>query len=1166
MYLKKIEFNGFKSFAEKTELVIPPGVTAIVGPNGCGKTNVVDAISWVLGEQSAKQLRGYKMEDVIFNGTTARQAVGMAEVSLTFDNADGTLPLDFSEVTLTRRVFRSGEGQYFINRKPCRLRDINELVLGTGLGNRSYSLVGQGRIDQVLRSRPEERRFLLEEAAGISKYRKKREEALRKLEHTQNNLLRIDDIIREVKRQLAVAERQTRQAEQYRKHRERLRELEIALGLLKLEEIRRVEQESGAEREGLESSYRGLQDRATELEEKLSRLRRDLKKEEDAFHQARSAQITGRAEIDKAGHRRELNRRQIGDIQNHVQRLIGEKEKTARDLEEGRKTAVALEGELGKLAAANREQEAELERREAELRGLVGRLDEAQRQAADYRNRLLENSRAEARLNNEYAGVEAGSKELVLRKRRLAVQIERLEEAGKEQEEEQVSASEVIEEREAEMRRLKEELKTASAAASAAAEAHRAAVARRDEQVLALKVKESRDRLLRDSETFPGEGADGIKCLLDAGEDRFPSRAGIVGLLADFIEVDSGFEALLEALLGDKERALVVEDRATAEAAATLLRDAQAGRTVLLVRSRLEPREPASAEIYRHIRFSGPMKGLETAVLGVPDPSAGAAGFRVIAPGTVERSDGSVIWAGTASSSGRIYSRSRMLEELSAEIAAATGALEQAELERSAAERDREEKDAFLRDLSIRLRDGELAQAIASRESDRLKKGLEQVRLELAGARREVEEIESDLVRLSGRKNELEAKLTKDPVRSEDGARGLKDAEAASARIGSEVREAERGITGLKIALASSREREDSLSTRLKMLKRELAGHEAALTSREEQITAGRDRVSELERENDELAGEIELRSRELEEGTAGIERLRLSVEEWERRCTDAEKEYQNVRPSLQEAQEKVGQVEVRLAEARLRRNNISQRIREAYGVELEALEVPEGDFDQDAMAGEAESIKEKMAKMTNINLAALEDKEVFDARLKLLLEQKEDLESARIHIEEAIRKINITARERLAATFDIVRNSFRDIFRQLFEGGKADLVLDNEKDILDSGLEIVAQPPGKKLQHINLLSGGERAMTTIAFIFALFKVQPSPFYLLDEIDAPLDGVNISRFVHLLKSRSGEAQFIIITHNKQTIAEADVLYGITMEESGVSKVVSVKFSPEKTEA
>ncbi|HPJ71668.1 MAG TPA: AAA family ATPase, partial [bacterium] len=315
MYLKKIEFNGFKSFAEKTELVIPPGVTAIVGPNGCGKTNVVDAISWVLGEQSAKQLRGYKMEDVIFNGTTARQAVGMAEVSLTFDNADGTLPLDFSEVTLTRRVFRSGEGQYFINRKPCRLRDINELVLGTGLGNRSYSLVGQGRIDQVLRSRPEERRFLLEEAAGISKYRKKREEALRKLEHTQNNLLRIDDIIREVKRQLAVAERQTRQAEQYRKHRERLRELEIALGLLKLEEIRRVEQESGAEREGLESSYRGLQDRATELEEKLSRLRRDLKKEEDAFHQARSAQITGRAEIDKAGHRRELNRRQIGDIQ-----------------------------------------------------------------------------------------------------------------------------------------------------------------------------------------------------------------------------------------------------------------------------------------------------------------------------------------------------------------------------------------------------------------------------------------------------------------------------------------------------------------------------------------------------------------------------------------------------------------------------------------------------------------------------------------------------------------------------------------------------------------------------------------------------------------------------------------------------------------------------------
>ena len=1165
MYLKKIEFNGFKSFAEKIELVIPPGVTAIVGPNGCGKTNVVDAISWVLGEQSAKQLRGYKMQDVIFNGAATRQPVGMAEVSLTFDNSDGTLPLDFSEVTLTRRVFRSGESQYLINRQAARLKDINELILGTGLGNRAYSLVGQGRIDQILQSRPEERRQLLEEAAGISKYRRKRQDAERKLDHTQNNLLRVEDIIREVKRQLSVAERQTRQAEKYRVLRDRLRELELTLGVLRLEAIRAQERTALEEKSGLQDGFRELHERARALEEELGRAREALREKENLYHEARSAQVTLRAEVDKARHGIQINMAQAKSLEAHAARLDGE----VAALEEHReKNLVALEEagkQLAEVSRNNRELEQGLAEREKELAAARSELERWERDMAAFRRQVLDRSREETRLNNEFAGVQAGSKELLLRRKKLEVELARLDDDQADLENDIAQARAELDRVVKDLHSRREDGEKIRGEAERNGASLQEAEAAWSELELTIREKEAQISLWQDPEAIAVDGGESLARILREAADPASGLSGILGAVPDFIEVEPGYERALDAALGDLRQALLVEDQVAAEKVIEFLGANGSGRLLLVVVSALPPAgtEKAKSELSAHLRFLGPLQG-KSGIL--PDGLAlteGAVpeGLAVNRSGVMCVPPAILVWGGKPSSEGR-YNRVQRLKKLEGELGRLRVSASSARKNRTSL---REKSVAISDSLneSVRLcQEGEVAAALAAKEVERLESALKHSSLTGTALRTEIGEIASELERLSGRRTELEARMSSGPGRGEELTGQLHLMEEETKQAAQRVRQEEKEVTELRISLASSREREDSLSGREDMLRREEEQRGRDLESRRDQARESRERAAVLTAECAEMEGKIETWQGELSRGEVETERLSREVEEQSQASAGREREYQEVRPRLEEAQGRVGEVEVRLTEARMRRDGICQRLRESYGVELEEMEVPEGEFDQEAMAEELEGIREKMSRMTNINMAALEDKEVFESRLQLLLEQKEDLAASRLHIEEAIKKINVTARERLSATYDLVRASFRDIFRQLFDGGRADLVLDGEKDILESGLEIVAQPPGKKLQHINLLSGGERAMTTIAFIFALFRVQPSPFYILDEIDAPLDGLNISRFVRLLKSRSTEAQFLIITHNKQTIAEADVLYGITMEESGVSKVVSVRFARE----
>lgn len=1160
MYLKKLELNGFKSFADKTSLSILPGVTSIVGPNGCGKTNIVDAISWVLGEQRVRLLRGTRMEDVIFNGTASRPPVGMAEVSLTFDNADGKLPVEYSEVAISRRLFRSGESEYLINARPCRLRDVQDLFLGTGLGSRSYSLIEQGRIDQILRSPPEERRMLLEEAAGISKYRAKKEEALRKLESTQNNLLRVDDIIREVKRQLAQAERQARHAEAYRLCRERLREVEIRLARLRLDGFRvRI-----AAAEGEKASWRekvaALEKEVQGVEAAVAGLRDSWRSREDSAGRLRGEVIRRQAEMENARRRREMNRERIGELARAAERFAREKEEIAQALAAARGEQETDTGVLNELSARGAELSSRWEEREAALSELRRQSEAAEKALAAARDRALEVSRLTAHAQNELLSLQTGGKDLLLRQRKLEVELEKLsaEEGELRNELHALTVS-------------GDELESSLRDSAVRAEEKKASAARREEALSrlraeaeeiggAIKEKEGRREALSARRREEAEGDAGALALLASRR----AGDGLLGRVSDFVRADPGYERAARAALGEAYSALAVETWPAALALLASARALPAGPCKLLVLSALPAADPAAnsplpSALREHLHFLPPLAGREEALLqgaelipalsalSAPTPAAA-----VTAAGESFSPPALLLWPGAAAAG------EGELERLSSEI---EGMARRSEELRSAAAAEAEslkaEKEAVEASLLL-AHQAEVKSALQKGEIERWSKNLERTILTRESTAADLAALRAETEAQVGRSRECEARAAESAGREREQASLLAEAQTALDALLPRVKAAEAETVDLKIALAACREKKDAAAARLRRLAEDIAARGELLSARESERKEGEARSAALLAENEEIERSLAEMDRLGAEGARSLRAEEEAAAAARRAHEEKEKEYHDLRPRFQELQARLSEQETRLLELKLKETGETEKIREKYSVELDAVAPAAEPIEEEVIALEAETLRKKMEGMTDVNLGALQEKESYESRYQHLTEQKKDLEGARADIEEAIKTINLTARERLRETYDKVRENFRALFAELFQGGQADLILQDSPDILDAGLEIVAQPPGKRLTHLTLLSGGERAMTTIALIFSLFMVQPSPFYILDEIDAPLDEANIGRFVILLKHLVKTSQFLIITHNKRTIREADILYGITMEESGVSKVVSVK--------
>ena len=1175
MRFKRLEIIGFKSFAVRTVLDFEPGVTAIVGPNGCGKSNVSDAIKWVLGEQSARSLRGSRMEDVIFNGTIEREPIGMAEVSLTLSDADNLLPVDYNEVTVTRQLFRSGESRYLLNRTPCRLKDISELFMNTGLGASEYSIIEQGKIDMVLNSKPEERRVIFEEAAGITKYKAKKKEALRKLESTEENLIRLDDIIREVKRQINSIKRQVSKAQRYKELYSELSEVETAVSLvdykMHIDEIERLQEESDGIRGEVDAGAAELR----RLEGSVTDLRRRNAEYEQRIGEVQGERIELQGKIDAARTSLESNRSWIEEISRSTARGTGDLEDINRRIGELEGRWRVVEGELNTISGRCDSLMEKADGYEAALRDLDEAISAGEGRMEKARGETLEMQSRMSVLSNRNGAMRARRREIALAKRRAAVETE--DAAARKGELEMKLSGE-----KAALERIREEL----GAMDRGRERVEAGMAGRGniindtrKEVLALEKELSRvcskAELVRElnSPLLIDE-------ILNADGGLI---ARVVGVISDLIEVKEGYADAVGAALSDRYADLVTDGFESSCDIARVL-DRRCIKTVGLshigeggpeheVLSKPVPAEGARAAldvVVADERVKGLIGRLLGSVLIVDDMEAalalwaGCGGVYDIATrrGDYISAGGRIVLGGPGPRGGWI---SRQLEELEGEKALLEEKLvlagkrgEEAESASSALAEEIKVIQSDLRRLEVERYSGE--RDIARFESEVIHSKEEELALSS-----QLEDLDEELRVLGENESKIEAEMDGCRREQDELERIIASSQKDVNEKGSEKEAVALRLGDVRVDLATLMGSRSNIEVSHREICTALEERKKALAARIGDVDTTKTRIKSLLSENESLVRrleELETRKADLDGEVATISSERGRI----RSLVEADDEKQRgLKERLDELRERQKNLDIRIAGLRPEAEGILQRVREEYGIILtERLhEVPAAAEGLVEKRSRIMEIKEKIKRIGPVNLGAIVEHDELSERYSFLEEQKKDLVDAKDALNKAILKINQTTRKMFSETFEAIRVNFREIYQILFGGGSADLVLLDESDILESGIDILARPPGKKLQSISLLSGGEKAMTAIALLFALFRVRPSPFCVLDEIDAPLDEANINRFVDLLAEFIRDSQFIVITHNKRTIGMADLLYGITMEESGISRVVSVKFTKEK---
>jgi chromosome segregation protein len=1170
--LSRLELVGFKSFMSPVSLQFREGITAILGPNGCGKTNIVDAVRWVLGEQSARQLRGIKMENVIFNGTTTHKPLGCAVVNLTISNEKGVFPVDYSEITITRKVYRSGVSEYFINKNPCRLKDIKELFADTGTGSHSYAVIEQEMIDFVLNDSHGERRHMFEEASGIVKYRMRREEAKRKLTLTENDLVRLDDILEELGKQVRSLRYQVGKAKRYKRMKERIRGGELILLRANLSRLlaerREVESKlsstldiSKREDDSLDSMERQveaskleLQDfekRNTELQNRRYEIRRLVQSAEEKVIQYTERRGEAERRIEKAEHETGEAEGRLAHLAERIASVNNECEEGSLSIASHEETVGRLEGELKGATERERFLKSKLlELKQTQLDFIQDQM-KVKSSLEHYESVLAEINTRTSQMREEILGLERETKE-------SAAIRDRDEEELRSQ---QKSLEEARNERSGLLARIAE-CEDGLGGAEIELSEKRTDLAR---------LKSRHDLLQRMQENLEGFTG-GARYVLKKGDSR------VRGPLAELLKVDEAYRPALEAVLGGMLDGIVVE---SIEGAVDLVRELaqqKLGKVRFFAQDMPGTGPPGPSReipgslgpLGSHVEAEGSggkvierllgevilFEDEERALRYVLDEGGGDA---VTVTGAYFCRDRGIYFSGKSADETSLLGRTEKIDEIRGSIAVLEGEVtelsvrcekdrderrimlesaEQLEHKASAISKELYEKGEVLKETERRyfsskekctlqlnaLDELETSRAEILSKLEESKLALEMKREFEGGA--EAEEIEEELEKVQRLKERLEAEITEERVDLAS-QRGDLERRREEIRGLTEMDKQFRGIIEHRTAeIVSSREEIEALTVEIE---------------------------SERERVKDLLEKESACQS-DLDENNGILEEQRAQIAE-------AEKKLKARQAERQEYISRQNEFKVALSSIETRMKDLVDRGREVHNEELghylEGTEVPLTDEEREFTAEKLERERQKLEGLGPVNLAAVEEYEEKKQRLDFLLGQKEDLLKAKDELNEAIRKINRRARKRFLETFQVVRGYFTEIFQVLFEGGEADLILSDSADPLEADVIITARPKGKRLQDISLLSGGERALTALSLLFALYKAKPSPFCIFDEVDAPLDDANIVRFIRMLEKFQAETQFIIITHNKKTMEVADSLFGITMEEKGVSRVVSV---------
>jgi chromosome segregation protein len=1165
MRIEKIELIGFKSFADKTQFSLHPGITCIVGPNGCGKSNIVDAFRWVLGEQSAKSLRGEKMEEVIFTGSLSKKQKGMAEVTLFVAGlnvaslqGNGGGPSD--TVSVTRRLYRSGESEYMINKQPCRLKDIKDVFLDTGLDFKSYSILEQGRIGAILNSKPLERRFIIEEVAGVMKYKVRKAEALSKLESSRLNLARVSDIITEVKKQINILDRLAKKAERYKK-------LQAELNAIELKMARREYQKITDSLTAINEEYGTLKEKEavtgaeiTEIENRTQTRRINLVEQEKALDAVQKAFQAVERDMAEFNRLIAVNRQDISNFEDFHARLLSQTEEVVQRISDLSARYAELEAGSARISEEIESASAVLRERSDAFRAIEQELSEKEDEIEEKRHQIFRISEEISRARNEMSRHQTSFESL---EKKETLSITESGEARKTLTEVDAAItaaeSEILgRNSEALMLKEKQEIlgRELSSQRAAFENATRTLAEAREELASHVSRLDSLKEMVLDKPTRELLSANGTIQL----------KASI----SDVFEVQAAYEKAIESALSEKADSFVVESREDIEQAIESLKGKSLDKTSFITITpppSTLPGDVPGGIVGGALDFIRVKEGygkvaqnLLGSVLIVSDVRA-ALDLRqstdrfliVTLSGEVVDLSGAVIVGGERG----IFRRKREIREIEQQI---------------------EEKRAAIEAMNQEIRLVQESIRVKEDQTRAVEAALHGFEKEISLARLTVENYLSDKERISRKLSFLSLELEQ-ASREKETVRGhIAQAEAEVRTLDTRKTATETEMQSLQEGISQKKDEKEMLRTEVTDLRMQTTANRERLDAARNEMEASTRTSEELSRKKDEIQDEIaSVRTRisqrmaEIGEHEAGLQKLagqadtlgqdingrKEAIAHEHGELLAVENDLKSLRQRVAAVTARIAELEVFRAEHKMKIENISENIRNNYGEEIDQVELMDVTPEEEERAAD---LKGKIQEIGPVNLGTLDEYEELRSRYEFMTKQQEDLSKSIAELEEAIAKINSTTRKRLREAFDTLRTKFAEVFTTLFGGGRAELVLTDESNILETGLDIIAQPPGKRIQNIHLLSGGEQALTALALQFASFLIKPTPLCILDEADAPLDESNTERYSRMLQGLSQDTQFIVVTHNRTTMGVAQHLYGITMEEAGVSKVISMQFA------
>ena len=1178
MYLKRMELQGFKSFADRTVLEFKPGITSVIGPNGSGKSNISDAIRWVLGEQSMKSLRGSKSEDIIFAGTQARKSLGFAEVSIVIDNSDGKLPVEYTEVTVTRKLYRSGETGYFINKTPCRLKDILELFMDTGIGKDGYSIIGQGKIDEILSNKSEDRRHIFEEAAGIVKYRTRKQESEKKLEQTKLNLLRINDILAEIESSIEPLKLQADKAKQFLDLREELKSIEVGLFVHNINTYKEKLEQLVNDMDILTSQKESEDDKMQELQTQKENLRTAVDEITSQIEQVQNLGFESSNKIEKINSEIGINNERIQNNERNIVRLRTEIEEVkARilDLEEEQKQKLEKKTSLG----SNKQKfETELKQKEKELAELTQKLSSKELEIEGKKQLVEANNDKKYELAGDINTLDANFENLEKRKKQvqneISSAISELDLARGDKQELSKGFYELEAKRNTASKNLESKQTDKNESLSK--------IKQYEDEVAKLeynqRMKQARHQFLVETEKEKEGYNKTVKSLLISCEKDSALNKGIHGVLANLISVNKEYEVAIEMCLGQALQNIVTETEQDAKKLIEYLRKNSLGRASFLPITSVKGRKLekltqmegvigiASDLIKADKKYEQIILNLlgRTVIVKDMDTAINLAkrdkySFRIVTlQGDIISATGSISGGSVQQKSVNILGRSREIEELEKELNKIAKQIEQ----------KKQEKEEYANSI------GDLIE-----ETAKLEKDLQETDIIYATEKQKMVAIEENIARFEARRDKLKQEEKDIEVQKEQNRGQKAEKEAQAVELTKQIDELNKvieefainnkdnqkyiddlnfDITNLKISVSSFDESENSIDEIVERIKQDIENNIKSVEMKSKNI-------EETQKDNENLRISIENLQNQIEQIKENVANSTTKVEELKQERTmqndklaKTEEDISNEFNLLEGLKEQILKLDVKKAKLEQEIQEITDELWEEYELTPNNTE----DYPKPNNVATAQKrvneLKAQIKDLGSINIDSIEEYKKTKERYDFMSEQRLDLENTAAKLRKIINEMLNTMQVQFREKFDIISKNFNEVFVELFGGGKAELILEDENNILECGIDIRVQPTGKKLQNMMLLSGGEKAFTAIALLFAILKMNPAPFCILDEIEAALDDVNVYRFAEYLKKFCKETQFLVITHRKGTMEAADTVYGVTMEENGVSKLLSIK--------